>query len=349
MAESEPGSPIASESRDATNPSARSASDVRKQLSAESRRAIKAMSTPIPSRGVVKYLATYLQIGAARALHLFAQNPFVTVLAIFFIAARQHSLYVLNHDASHDMLFASKDMNRRVASLLSNAIFFHHPEAYSFVQWRRRHRMHHRYLYTDRDLDLASRVRQGDTEHGFSRTELFIDLLKTGLKSSLGLFTASQECVDADEKTLRPARGSHLALLFRRIESDPEMEQERVQKLICFAILLPPLLYLAPTTFLLMWIVPMYTVYPAILRLMDLTEHVLRVDTLEVLENTRSTVPGMLGTLFVSDTNRTYHREHHMYSAVPFHALPELTAILGRETNMASPTQGLLRTSGQLG
>ncbi len=334
---------------EAIESAAPSSISVREQLTAESRRAIKAMSVPVPWRSAARYLRTYLLIGCAIALHLWAQHWAITVLAIFFIAARQHSLYVLNHDAAHDMLFSGADPNRRVATPLSNWVFFHHPEAYSFVQWRRRHRMHHRYLFTDRDLDYRSRVKQGDTQHGFSRLELLLDLIRTGLKSSFMLFIPSQECVATDEKSLREARKSHLALLFCRFEDDPEMERERIWKLISFAVLLPPLLYFVPGTFLLMWIVPMYSVYPAILRLMDLTEHVLRVETLEVLENTRSTRPGLLGTLFVSDSNRTYHREHHLYSAVPFHKLPELSATLCRETDMTSPTLGLLRATGELG
>jgi fatty acid desaturase len=91
-------------------------------------------------------------------LETYADSVWVTLFAIVLIAGRQHSLYILNHDASHYGLFRSKRINKIVGSLLSNMTMFHHPEAWSFVQWRRVHILHHRYVLSEGDLNYVGRV-----------------------------------------------------------------------------------------------------------------------------------------------------------------------------------------------
>src|SRR4051794_23032094 len=106
----------------------------------------RAMTKQSALPSIFYYFRTFILIGAAVALSFRFSHPAIWFLSIIFIGARQHSLYVLNHEASHGNLFVSESLNKWVATVFSNLVFFHHPEAYSYVQWRRVHRLHHAFL-----------------------------------------------------------------------------------------------------------------------------------------------------------------------------------------------------------
>jgi fatty acid desaturase len=81
---------------------------------------------------------------------------------------------------------------------------------------------------------------------------------------------------------------------------------------------------------LLFWIVPLYSVFPALLRLMDLTEHVWSEPSQNILANTRSSAPTVLTRIFLADVPRTLHREHHILAGVPVVHLFRLHRVLAR-------------------
>lgn len=95
--------------------------------------------TASPWKSVILYVKVYTAIFSAIIIGLYVQNPMVMLLTVIFIAVRQHSLYILSHDASHYSLFKSRRVNKMVATIFSNLVMFHHPEAWSFIQWRRVH------------------------------------------------------------------------------------------------------------------------------------------------------------------------------------------------------------------
>jgi fatty acid desaturase len=80
------------------------------------------------------------------------------------------------------------------------------------------------------------------------------------------------------------------------------------------------------TLLLSFWVVPRLVGEPA-MRIARLSEHAGRPRTADVTENTRSLrVPSPLRVLA---WNMPYHAEHHWAPSVPFHALPELHALVG--------------------
>lgn len=252
-------------------------------------------------------------------------HPFLYLLTIFIIAARQHSLYVLNHDASHGNLFKSYAWNKVIATVFSNAFFFHHPEAFSFVLWRRIHRLHHAFLFTDKDPNYVGRKNAGDAIRQYSHAEVFILCVKAMIFSFYNFFFMKQDYVGPDDIVIN--KKNHLSLLLFPIAQDEEMEIERKFKIIFFSVFFISLSYFgAWKIFFLYWVLPMYTMYPFILRLMDLTEHNWYVNNSADLEkNSNTIVPGIMAKIFISDCNRSYHWEHHRFPRVPLFRLPELS------------------------
>ncbi len=312
-------------------------------LSGPTRRAIQEISGPRPLIGLAYCFRTFALIGAAIGLALRFPHSIAFVFSIVFIGARQHSLYVLNHDASHGVLLASKRMNKILATLLSNLTFFHHPEAYSYVQWRRVHRLHHAYLFTSRDPNYVERKLNGETRVRFGRGRLLFEMLKAGPQAIKSFFVGRQDYVPPGGMTCEKRRFNHLATLTFRFKGDPEMELERRIKIGFFVAALLALHFTGLwRPFVLFWILPMYTVYPGLLRLMDLTEHQWQVESTRIIENAASTRPNLLEHWLISDLNRSLHREHHLFPMVPGFRLPRLSELLVAASHLDRPRSSFL-------
>lgn len=291
-----------------------------------------------PLRSILGLLEVFASIGIAIAAAHLSGNIFVYVVAVFFIAARQHSLYVLNHDASHGNLFATPEWNKRVAGFFCNALFLHHPEAFSYVLWRRVHILHHAFLFTENDPNYVGRKDRGDTEEPLSIPKLLRNLASAPLEAIRNFFLGNQDYVPpGPQRSWDKKRRRHQALLWLPIPNDREMELERRWKLVIF-VSLAILVYLTGTaTFVLLyWVVPMYTVYPAILRWMDLTEHNWEVKNGRLASQTNSRLDSIVSRLFLSDSYRHLHWEHHVNPRVPYFRLKPYSHFL-REAEKEKP------------
>ncbi|MCG8422359.1 MAG: fatty acid desaturase [Proteobacteria bacterium] len=301
----------------------------RHRLSEHTLQQIRALHTVRPWHSVLTYVGVYLAIAAAFALDALANHPVITGLAIIFIAGRQHSLYIINHDASHHSLFRSRRTNKFFGTLFSNLVMFHHPEAWSYIQWRRVHLLHHKYLFTDRDPNYVGRRMKGDTTRNYTPAQLVWACAKAGITSITQFFVSRQDYVPAKSNQAIKGKHNHVRALFLPFRDDPEMETERRIKLVFFAVALAVVAYFDLwRPFLLLWILPMYTVYPMILTLMDLTEHRWDEPKGDLNRNTRSTNVGVAGRLLISTLPRTLHREHHIFPRVVARRLPQLSRLV---------------------
>ena len=267
-----------------------------------------------------------------------------------WVAARQHTLYVLNHEASHGLLFelsssddASKltdpeerirrieKKNRRFAEVFCLWPFFHHPEAFSFVLWRRVHRLHHAHLFTDNDPNFVGRKLQGHTLHKLSGTDVFKSCCLAPFQAAFAFFFGSQDYVGPREtKSWRGRRIPHLKILLglgEPFSSDPELRSEQRRKLIAFGVLIAVVYGMGAFDLLLWhWLVPLWTFYPMILRWNDLTEHNWWEASQDLNVNTNSLSDRWWRLLLVSDLGRHYHREHHVNPRVPWWRIRSVNA-----------------------
>ena len=96
--------------------------------------------------------ANYLSIAAAISLALLVWGkPWFAIaypLAILIIAARQHALAILMHEASHYLASPDRRINEWLGSLLCAA-----PLLVNMQNYRRAHLAHHSHLNTERDPD----------------------------------------------------------------------------------------------------------------------------------------------------------------------------------------------------
>lgn len=300
-----------------------------KGVTPDVRDAIVALHRIRPWMSAWLYLRTWLLIIGAIVGAVIVSNIVVSLAAIVIVAGRQHSLYVLNHDASHGRQFMRRSTNRWVGFLVAVLPMMHHPEAWSFGQWQRRHRLHHRHLFTALDPDYEGRRIQGDTIRRYTRAQLVWACARTGLTSLYAFFNGRQDSVLPSRAALVRHEHHHLRTLFLPFRGDPELELERRLKLGAYvgaAVVLG--VTGAWTQFLLYWTVPMYTVYPALLHAMDLTEHRWRERSNDLDVNTRSTLLSWVARAFLGCLQRPQHRAHHHFPGVPVGELPELSRLL---------------------
>lgn len=298
-----------------------------------------------PWRSVGSYALAYGWILLAAVVSETFLSAAFYPLVWWFIAARQHSLYVLNHDASHGNLFASYRANKWVATALSNLPFFHHPEAFSFVLWRRVHVMHHAHLFSAEDPNYVGRKAKGDTAAAITGAKLVWNILSAPWEACRNLCFGVQDYVAPECKAWRGEKLGHQALLWRSLKHDPELETERRLKLLFFAFAGAGLTYFSLwKVFALYWFLPMYTFYPAILRLMDLTEH--NWDTApqaDLALQTNSRLASLFEKIFISDHNRHIHWEHHYQPRVPWFRLSKFSRHLRSYVPARPPIKGLFR------
>jgi len=319
--------------------------DLRRCISHETRKELSNLAVPRPWRSWILYLNVYLAIATAMIIEAWAQRWFVTLIVIVFIAGRQHSLYILNHDASHYGLYKSRQTNKAVGMLLSNLVMFHHPEAWSFVQWRRVHMLHHAYVFTAKDANYVGRKMQGNTSTPVTVGKLIVSCVKAGLLSSWQLLVSKQDYVAPKERIAEKGKLNHFCALILPFLNDTEMEFERRIKIFFFVSAFCFVYYFDLwRPFLLLWILPMYTIYPMILTFMDLTEHRWTVASRNVEDNARSVRVGLIARTLLSHLPRGLHLEHHLYPNVVAVDLPKLSNLLQRDkvTNPPLSFSGLI-------
>ena len=311
-------------------------------LSASAQAEIRDMHKNRPWWVMLHYLGLYGVVALIWYLCVSVDSLAIWVLGIWWIAVVQHGLYVVHHDASHFGHFRSKSLTRWVGFALCVVPMFHHPEAWSFEQWRRRHVRHHQHLFTFGDPDYANRARRGDTTRAYSRLDLLRACVRTGLTSIFAFFRGRQDAVGPGQAVLRPGAHHHLRTLFRPFIDDPLMERERRIKLVAMPLMLVAVAWFGLwTPFFVLWILPMYTVYPALLHLMDLTEHNWQREDQSIPINSRSTAYGLLARVFITWYPRPYHREHHLFPGVLCPDLPRLARLLADEGRVAESRRGL--------
>lgn len=274
--------------------------------------------------------ATWAAAAGAAALDLRFGSWWTYPVTVLFIAARQHTLYTLNHEASHGNLFRSGALNRWVSSLFCVFPKFGHPELYSFHQWKRVHVLHHRHLFTAGDPNFVSRADAGDTRRRKTGWALLADCAGYGLRSAAAWLTFRQDHVDPGGRgRVDKYRVPHLLAVAGAPWSDAELRSEAAVRAGFWALVLAGIGSVGGWhVFFWYWIVPLYTAYPMILRLMDLTEHDWTAS--DPARRTVSTRPNLFEKVFVHDFNRNLHWEHHEWPSVPAHLLPKVHARFGR-------------------
>jgi fatty acid desaturase len=258
-----------------------------------------------------------LIISAAITIATLTHSWLVYLVAGVVIATRQHALAVLMHDASHYLLHRNRTVNNVVSNLLLSF-----PLLISTDRYRRHHLLHHRYLNSDRDPD------RDDSIAPQSRRALLLLLAKdlVGLSAIRTLTTMSYFSVLS-------------AMLKPPSSADGLPPLERRLAIVFFSSVAAIVLAIGIWwQLLILWIVPMMSVLPPILRLRALAEHG-ACSSSNQLDSARTVDAKLIERMLFAPCNVNYHLEHHLYPSVPYYRLPALSRRLREQPKFIDHAQ----------
>jgi fatty acid desaturase len=266
---------------------------------------LRALSVIDSIRALRAVGAEWLGVAGAIAVCQVWVDPFLYLLAVMFIGARQHALAVIGHDATHYRLLPGRNTNDWAGNVLCLW-----PVFISVEGFRKFHVPHHQHTnlegdgnrelwHTHQDGDLVA-----DWQYPKSALGLAAVLLKRGLVLT-GLWWMT--------------RGLLSSIVVR------ERPVVIVVRYTYFASLVA-LITLTGTWsgFLWYWLVPYCTWHTAIQYARLICEHSAVQSAAPAFQVTRTTIPTRLESLFILPRHIGYHIEHHWYPSVPFYRLPEL-------------------------
>lgn len=248
-------------------------------------------------------------------------------LAWVVIAARQHALLVLMHEATHSLAHPVRWVNE-----LWGEVFLAAPMLVSMRKYRKDHLAHHQYANSSQDPDWMRKL--GDpTEAGYWQFPVsgngFGFLLRSWARSIVYMLRSFLHVSSVKE---RAGPGPTNA-------PPPMVVWIGRARLALYAGVAVALTVSGGWwAFVLLWLAPTLLVLPIIMRLRSIAEH-FALPYASELSGTRTIVCGPVERFLFGPHGINYHLEHHLLASVSFSQLPRLHGALMRMPAYAEHAQ----------
>lgn len=241
----------------------------------------------------------------ALAVGLFAlwPNPLTFLAAVVIIGSRQLGLAILMHEAAHNALFKTRELNDFFGEWLCGRPILAELSAY-----RHYHLTHHRFTQTDKDPDLVLSSKFPTTRASLKR-KFTRDLTgQTGVRQLVGQIMMSVRL--GGDKDATSAAASDFAQSFKARD---------LWKSLPVLVGIIVLMGLIGDWWwgLAFWLLPYLTWFQFVLRVRNIAEHGATEQSQDPLQNVRTTIAGPLARALVAPYWVNYHLEHHMVMHVP--------------------------------
>jgi fatty acid desaturase len=246
------------------------------------------------SAALANFVWTWGLIAAAFAVAIIWTNPLTIIAGIIILGSRQLALSVLMHDCAHYAYFENEALDKFAGSWLAGGPINAPLEAY-----RDYHLEHHKFAGTLDDPDYIL-VQHFPVPQESLRRKFVRDLTgQTGVRD-----------------TLRKIKSFSLAQNYRWL-------------VFHLALLGTLTLVGAPWAYLMWWAAEIF-VYPAIMRLRQISEHGVARDrtSSDPRDNTCTTLAPWWQRVLVAPHNVNYHLEHHFLAAIPSYNLKSVHEVL---------------------
>lgn len=268
-------------------------------------------------RFVSDVVRQWVIIGLATAAAVWSHHWAVYACAILINATRQHALGILMHDGTHFRLLSNRALNDAVCDL-----FCAFPVGMATSRYRYEHLLHHRFLNTDGDPYWVE-FKRDDTWH-WPKT----------VRQAIWVFIRDVTGLNSARWLPVQYRWSPWINHFSTQSTPPPLTKAERVRLYGFLVVV---LSVATLTngwlqLFLLWLLPISTITPALVRLRTICEH-LAIPSRDELDASRHTDGTLFERLTVAPFNINYHVDHHLFPAVPYYNLPKLHTLLLKNPN----------------
>lgn len=249
-----------------------------------------------PSISGAALILNWTLISAVVVLGLAMDSWALYPLSVLLIASRQHALLVLMHEGAHFRIHPNTKINDNLSDFL--AAF---PLLADTAGYRAHHWAHHRNLNSDKDPDWVRKSRLEEWRFPKTRGRMVLELGKN-------LYRGGVEWLG-------------LAVHF----SIRSRWAPKLGYLLVLAGMAAATGHLATVFFY--WVIPLFTLFPWMQRVRSIAEH-FGLEYKSELSQSRNVLAGWYESFFLGPHNVNHHLTHHLFPAVPFYNLPELTRAL---------------------
>lgn len=254
-------------------------------------------------------LSMWLQVSLAFIIFIIFPNPMTFIVSALIIGAKQFQMTVMMHDGAHGLMYENRKLNDLASQWLCAF-----PVMTDTLPYRRIHSQHHKYTETDKDPDKGLTEAFPTSNKSLWR-KAFRDLTGiAGTRRYLG--------------TLRSAWGKDLTLINHLDRFINKMHGFFITNAIIFIALFS---VGSPWLYVLLWWVPMLTLFSFFYRIRSITEHS-GVEGGNDLKNTRTTIVPWYLKYFLAPLNVNFHIEHHLFTFCPWYNLPKAHKMLEKKS-----------------
>ena len=240
-------------------------------------------------------------------------QPWLIIIAIPIIGARQLGLAVLMHEAAHGGLSTHRKLNDWVGQWLCAA-----PIGGNLAAYRPYHLSHHKYAQQPEDPDLIL-SKPFPVTGGSLRRKIVRDLTgQTFYKQRLNQFSNA------------------LGLGIRNKKGAENRAQSAREAVVPF-IMVNGGIFIGLTllgywwAFFVLWLLPMATWNQMITRLRNIAEHAVVPDHDDPMQHARTTRANLLERALIAPYWVNYHCEHHMFMHLPCYRLAGAHRLLAQK------------------
>jgi fatty acid desaturase len=276
------------------------------RLSDQARAKIRDLNGARPVAFLAQAFGAWGVIIAVIALAIHVDQVWMSVLAIVIIATRFNILALLVHEQVHFL-----GLRGRYGDSIVNALAAY-PLGITVEDYAGVHLSHHKYFFTEKDPDF---LRKSGAEWNFPMPS--VQLAKLFLSDLLGL------------TFIKLVMGKRLneAHAFKRPHPTARWVRPAYY-LVAAALLTYTGMWLV---FLMYWVLPLMTVFAAIVRLGAIAEHIYDLPSASVVDASPLMLQKWWEKLLLPNLNFTLHPYHHYYPGVAFNKLPKVHEIFRRE------------------
>lgn len=268
---------------------------------------LESLKVPNPLKTVVTFchIWTVLLISLFAVLFFYQKYGPFSVLPLLpltlIIASRQNALAVQTHEGSHYHLFPSKFLNDFFCNICCSYWILNDVNSY-----RKTHLNHHKHLHTDKDPDIGLYSIKGNQKN---------------LKGLIGLILQDICGFTAVKRILVYVKNAHN-------QKKNFINNHTLGKIIAqFSIFLFFYIFFnfshSLFLWLIFWIIPLFCVFPVIIRIRIVAEHFNEHGTNTVCFTSRTSSSNLFSDYFLGACME-YHFEHHILPYIPHHNLKKL-------------------------